>query len=552
MMPISVKRFFLVLFLFNTCQIYAVNNCHIKKVGKAGVQMLTIGVPVNRELKYNEKIRFSLTMKHPSPLHIRINEVEIIKRLRVQYINVNHTSTFELTNIVYKNYTPNDVYIPCAVAGRYDIIVRSPPKKRTSMQFKIEVLNKPKFTPKIENFVHYINNKLLIKPKFTKNDTRTDIVKWTKSNIDFNVTKYCLVIHTKNVTNMCSVMASLYNGFENGKYPCDEWRNFMDLTKAKKKVIIDRTKPNLVCTEYTPQVTLYGLNPKLRYYVNLFGINENYGNYTIRLASKEIRVETKKAIFGLKANQVQYKTLLRKKVRPTSFSFKSRQNALQVLLIPCRGKSINTTITYLNLKKRKRYSNIFKPTVINLDPERKNNEFNINIIPSNIDHFERYNKVKIAVLTSKSSSNIPDLPDNLSINEDEKYDEHECSGPIISWYKSPDEREVLYNIIVKQINNHDKSKKHNRIYREKSIMEETNYCEHFNEQLYNRTSSVLMSNFEPNKFSPSNKMTHLLSNLTGGQYLVYVTVRLKNVNDTVILPYENLYIAISNACNKIV
>lgn len=57
-----------------------------------------------------------------------------------------------------------------------------------------------------------------------------------------------------------------------------------------------------------------------------------------------------------------------------------------------------------------------------------------------------------------------------------------------------------YNIIVKQINNHDKSKKQNRIYRERSIMEETNYCEHFNEQLYNRTSSFLMSDFEKSEF----------------------------------------------------
>lgn len=266
-------------------------------------------------------------MKHPSPLHIRINEVDVMKRLRIVYINFSHNSTFELTNKVYKNYTPNDVYIPCALAGRYDIIVRCPAKKKTPLKFKIEVLNKPKFTPKIKNFVHYINNKLLIKPKFTKNGTRTDIVKWSKSNIDFNVTKYCLVVHTKNITNMCSVMASLYkSGFEESDrkstYMCDEWYHFMDLTKVQKKVTIDRTKPNLVCTEYTPQVTLYGLNPKLRYFVNLFGINENYGNYTIRLVSKEVRVETRKAIFGLKANLLQYKTLLRKKLRPTSFNYK--------------------------------------------------------------------------------------------------------------------------------------------------------------------------------------------------------------------------------------
>lgn len=263
-------------------------------------------------------------MKHPSPLHIRINEVEIMKRLRILYINVNHSSTFELTHTVYKNYTPNDVYIPCALAGRYDILVRYPMKKKTSLQFKIEVLNKPKFEPKIKNFVHYINNKLLIKPKFTKNGTRTDIVKWSKSNIDFNNTKYCLVVHTKNFTNMCSVMGSLYNsGVYGTKSPvCDEWTRFMDLTRVQRKVTIDGTKPNLICTEYTPQVTLYGLNPKHRYFVNLFGINENYGNYTIRLVSKEIRVETRKAIFGLKANQMQYKTLLRKKLRPTSFNFK--------------------------------------------------------------------------------------------------------------------------------------------------------------------------------------------------------------------------------------
>lgn len=50
---------------------------------------------------------------------------------------------------------------------------------------------------------------------------------------------------------------------------------------------------------------------------------------------------------------------------------------------------------------------------------------------------------QIAVLTSKSSPFIPDLPDDLSIKEEEAYDEHECSGPKISWYKSPDEREVL-------------------------------------------------------------------------------------------------------------
>lgn len=268
-------------------------------------------------------------MKHPSPLHIRINEVDIMKRLRILYFNVNHNSSFELTNMVYKNYTPNDVFIPCALAGRYEIIVRYAMKNRgcPPLQLRIEVLNKPKFTPKIKNYVHYINNKLLIKPKFTKNGTRTDIVKWVRSNIDFNVTKYCLVVHTKNLTNMCSVMASLYNSGYGGSgskppYLCDEWLNFMDLTKVQKKVIIDRTRPNLVCTEYTTQVTLYGLNPKLRYYVNLFGINENYGNYTIRLVSKEIRVETKKSIFGLKANQLQYKTLLRKKVRPTSFNFK--------------------------------------------------------------------------------------------------------------------------------------------------------------------------------------------------------------------------------------
>lgn len=271
---------------------------------------------------YNFSSRFSVMLKHPSPIHISISPIDVMKRLRVLYINSNHSSTFELTKVIYKNYTPNDIYIPCALPGRYDIIMRYPKNMKTSLQYRIEVLNKPKFTPKIRSFVHYLNNKLLIKPKFTKNGTRTDVVKWMKSNIDFNVTKYCLVIHTKNFTNMCSVMASLYNHQSGPRYPCEEWPNFMDLTRIQKKITINRNKPNIICTEYIPQAILYGLNPKQRYFMNLFGINENYGNYTIRLVSKEVKVETRKAIFGLKSNVLQYKTLLRKKQRPTSFNYK--------------------------------------------------------------------------------------------------------------------------------------------------------------------------------------------------------------------------------------
>ncbi|XP_075168674.1 neuron derived neurotrophic factor nord [Haematobia irritans] len=487
------------------------------------IEDLELGVPVNIAFDNRQRKRFVLHLNTSTPLNINFSQIVARKIYFNQTVNLLRSA---------KN-GQHSVTLTCALRGQYDIFVQA--RHRGSV--KIEAIGlHPQANWPLLNRTHCITIRSQNRVR-----KRQMIVKWDKSKFDFHAVHYCLVVSTKHPhKDFCQAadefLSSMFTNRRNPTTICQvpvtiETILSKPAERAKK---IDPHTTNVICTGSRTQQLIRGLAPNYVYYLDVFGIHTKRQNLTFHIVSSTMHFNrTHPAI--LKAN-----TLSVVKISGLHgvqvFSFKvplltalDTRPALRYLVLPCGGSEVDAKI----LKHRRiigNISNIYRPTYIDLSAIREAGRYMIRFKPSNDDEVLRANKVGLAVTTNRVFSQLPELPENITVFEVRT----KCRSTKIAWYSSPEIRTLSYCIIV-----------FNLPQRNRSSIDYTNYCMDFGKRVVQHPQFHSIKCPKKAK-NPPPLETDTIFNLTPGEsYLIYVTA---NLNEGKPLPYQSLKVKMYQQC----
>ncbi|XP_058979717.1 uncharacterized protein LOC131802938 [Musca domestica] len=487
------------------------------------IEDLELGVPVNIAFDKRQRKRFVLHLNTSTPLNINFSQIVARKLYFNQTINLLRSS---------KN-AQHSITLTCALRGQYDIFVQA--RHRGSV--KIEAIGlHPQANWPLLNRTHRIT--IRSQNRIRK---RQMIVKWDKSKFDSHAVQYCLVVSTRNAhKDFCQAvdefLTSPSANRRNSPGVCQQPLTIESILSrpAERAKKIDPHTTNVICTGSRTHQLIRGLAPNYEYFLDVFGIHTKRQNLTFHIASSTIHFNrTHPAL--LKANSlsiVKISGLHGVQV----FSFKvpplpkpDSQTSLRYLVLPCGGSEVDAKI----LKQRKvigNISNIYRPTYIDLSSIREAGRYMIRFKPSNDDEVLRANKIGLAVTTNRVFSQLPELPENITVFEVRT----KCHSTKIAWYSSPEIRTLSYCIIV-----------FNLPQRNRSSIDYTNYCMDFGKRVVQHPQFHSIKCPKKAK-NPPLLETDTIFNLTPGEsYLIYVTA---NLSEGKPLPYQSLKVKMHHQC----
>uniref|UniRef100_A0A1I8PFM8 Protein NDNF n=1 Tax=Stomoxys calcitrans TaxID=35570 RepID=A0A1I8PFM8_STOCA len=487
------------------------------------IEDLELGVPVNIAFDNRQRKRFVLHLNSSTPLSINFSQIVARKIFFNQTVNLLRSA---------KN-GQHSITLTCALRGQYDIFVQA--RHRGSV--KIEAIGfHPQAHWPLLNRTHRITMRSQNRVR-----KRQMIVKWDKSKFDFHAVHYCLVVSTAHGhKDFCQAtdefLSSMYTSRRNPAPVCQTPLTVEAILSrpAERAVKIDPHTTNVICTGSRTQQLIRGLAPNYVYHLDVFGIHTKRQNLTFHIVSSTMDFNrTHPAI--LKAN-----TLSVVKISGLHgvqvFSFKvppltalDSRPALRYLVLPCGGSEVDAKI----LKQRRiiaNFSNIYRPTYIDLSSIREAGRYMIRFKPSNDDEVLRANKVGLAVTTNRVFSQLPELPENITVFEVRTT----CRFTKIAWYSSPEIRTLSYCIIV-----------FNLPQRNRSSIDYTNYCMDFGKRVMQHPQFHSIKCPKKAKNPPILETDTILNLTPGESYLIYVTA---NLSEGKPLPYQSLKVKMYQQC----
>ncbi|XP_037809199.1 uncharacterized protein LOC119601966 [Lucilia sericata] len=487
------------------------------------VEDLELDVPVNIAFDNRQRKRFVLHLNSSAPLNINFSQIVARKIYFNQTANLLRAVKIDQRSVV----------LTCALRGQYDIFVQA--RHRGSVKIEATALH-PQANWPLLNRTHRISIRSQNRVR-----KRQMIVKWDKSKFDFHAVNYCLVVSTKNAhLDFCQAveeyLTSMSSPFTNRRsltancQPAATIETIFSRPPERAKKIAPHIT-NVICTGSRTQQLIRGLAPNYIYYLDIFGVHTKRQNLTFHIASSTMHFNrTHPAV--LRANNLNIvKISGMHGVQVFSFkipSYEPNQN-LRYLVLPCGGSEVDAKI----LKQRKlvgTFSNIYRPTYLTMSPVSEGERYMIRFKPSNDDEVLRANKVALAVTTNKVFSQLPELPENITVFEVRT----RCRSTKIAWFSAPEIRTMSYCIIVLNLPQ-----------RNRSSIDYTNYCMDFGKRImkHEQFHSIKCPKKAKN---PLPLETDTVFNLTPGEtYLIYVTA---NLSEGKPLPYQSLKVKMFKNC----
>ncbi|XP_065368741.1 uncharacterized protein nord [Calliphora vicina] len=487
------------------------------------VEDLELDVPVNIAFDNRQRKRFVLYLNSSSPLNINFSQI-VARKI---YFN----QTANLLRAVKNDQ--RSVVLTCALRGQYDIFVQA--RHRGSVKIEATALH-PQANWPLLNRTHRISIRSQNRVR-----KRQMIVKWDKSKFDFHAVNYCLVVSTKQshldfcqsveeyLTSMSSPLANRRSLTTNCQPAATIETIFSRPPERAKKIAPHIT--NVICTGSRTQQLIRGLAPNYIYYLDVFGVHTKRQNLTFHIASSTMHFNrTHPAV--LRANNLNMvKIAGMHGVQVFSFKIPSYESSqsLRYLVLPCGGSEVDAKI----LKQRKlvgSFNNIYRPTYIAMTPVNEGERFMIRFKPSNDDEVLRANKVALAVTTNRVFSQLPELPENITVFEVRT----RCRSTKIAWYSSPEIRTMSYCIIVL-----------NLPHRNRSSIDYTNYCMDFGKRITQHPQFHSIKCPKKAKNPPPLETDTVFNLMPGESYLIYVTA---NLSEGKPLPYQSLKVKMFQNC----
>ncbi|KAM7342063.1 neuron derived neurotrophic factor nord isoform 1-T4 [Cochliomyia hominivorax] len=487
------------------------------------VEDLELDVPVNIAFDNRQRKRFVLNLNSSAPLNINFSQIVARKIYFNQTANLLRTVKIDQRSVV----------LTCALRGQYDIFVQA--RHRGSVKIEATALH-PQANWPLLNRTHRISIRSQNRVR-----KRQMIVKWDKSKFDFHAVNYCLVVSTKNAhLDFCQAVEEYFTSLSSSQanrrslttncQPAATIETIFSRPPERAKKIAPHIT-NVICTGSRTQQLIRGLAPNYIYYLDVFGVHTKRQNLTFHIASSTMHFNRTHPTVLRPNNLKMEKITGIHGVQVFSFKIPSYESSqvLRYLVLPCGGSEVDAKI----LKQRKlvgTFNNIYMPTYITMSPVNEGERYMIRFKPSNDDEVLRANKVALAVTTNRVFSQLPELPENITVFEVRT----RCSSTKIAWYSSPEIRTMSYCIIVLNLPQ-----------RNRSSIDYTNYCMDFGKRITQHPQFHSIKCPKKAKNPPLLETDTVFNLKPGETYLIYVTA---NLSEGKPLPYQSLKVKMFQNC----
>ncbi|XP_037024290.1 uncharacterized protein LOC119066114 [Bradysia coprophila] len=424
----------------------------------------------------------------------------------------------------------SSLIVQCAPAGRYDLVLMA----KYSCSFELKTI-----------FHHPYDDwplLSLIEPSKMKYQSRIKnremVIKWNRSKLDIHVVHYCLAISTKrNQHSLCEAITHSAKA-DVSKQLCllsslnhlyhKNFRNVMKLDPDPELVTIS-------CEGKRNRLTVKGLVPNKRYFIDLFGVHTKLENLTFLLNSSSMWFNRSRPSHIKENSLTTFQVPL--SGRPVAFTYKipmhSTCRQMKLFTIPC-GRNIrlkiisklNNNATVMELHKS-------ETIVLNSRPQEK---FVFKLSTNEMFNGRSSRKIKVLLGCSDSFTHLQ-LPRNISLQQN--LDETDCTTTSISWNPSPDQRpDIWYCIYLIEIN------QRGLLFEDHFL---SNACIGTSQSHPNLYQMECIQNPVPasGEIRTNQRIHHTLTQLNPERYYaVYVMLRSNNIS----LPYDKLLINTNSMC----